>query len=147
MRDFLLILHIVGAAGWLGGGLFGAFAYPTVARSGPPAAAGILAVFEKWGSAYFGVTSGLVLLSGIGMVISSDAFAWSDAFVLIGLGAFLVSGIVQSTVGGRANKRLAAAAESGTGIEEAVSSWRQISLVDIAVLLVVVWAMVTKLGA
>ena len=45
-----------------------------------------------------------------------------------------------------ANKRLAAAAESGTGIEEAVSSWRQISLVDIAVLLVVVWSMVTKLG-
>ena len=147
MRDFLLVIHIVGAAGWLGGGLFGAFAYPTVARSGPPAAAGILAVFEKWGGAYFGVTSGLVLLSGIGMVISSEAFGWSDTFVLIGLGAFLVSGIVQSTIGGRANKRLAAAAESGTGIEEAVSSWRRISLVDIAVLLVVVWAMVTKLGA
>ncbi len=146
MRDGLLFLHIVGVAGWLGGGLFGAFAYPTVARSGPPAAAGILAVFEKWGGAYFGVTSGLVLLSGIGLVVSSDAFGWSDTFVLIGLGAFLVSGIVQSTVGGRANKRLAAAAESGTGIEEAVSSWRQISLVDIAVLLVVVWAMVTKLG-
>jgi uncharacterized membrane protein len=147
MRDGLLFLHILGAAGWLGGGLFGAFAYPAVARSGPPAAAGILAVFEKRGGAYFGVTSGLVLLSGIGLVITSDAFGWSDTFVLIGLGAFLLSGIIQATVGGRANKRLAAAAESGTDIDEAVSSWRQISLVDIAVLLVVVWSMVTKLGA
>jgi hypothetical protein len=147
MRNFLLIVHIVGAAGWLGGGLFGALAYPTVARSGPPSAGGILTAFEKWGSAYFGVTSGLVLLSGIGLVITSDTFGWSDTFVLIGLGAFLVSGIVQSTVGGKANKRLAAAAESGSGIAEATAAWRRITYVDIAVLIVVIWAMVTKFGA
>jgi uncharacterized membrane protein len=147
MRDFLLVLHIVGAAGWLGGGLFAAFAYPAVARSGPPAASGILAAFEKPTGAFFGITSGLVLLSGIGLVITSEAFGWSDTFVLIGIGAFLISGLVQSTVGGKADKRLAAAAESGSGIAEAVKTWRQISFIDIAVLLVVVWAMVTKLGA
>jgi hypothetical protein len=147
MRDFLLFLHIVGAAGWIGGGLFGTLAYPTVARSDPPTGARILRALEKWGSAYFGVTSGLVLLSGIGLVLTSDAFGWGDTFVLIGLGAFLISGIVQSTVGKRANERLFAAAETGTDLPAAVSSWRQISMIDLVVLFVVVWAMVTRLGA
>jgi putative copper export protein len=147
VRDLLLFLHIVGAAGWIGGGLFGLLAYPTVAKSEPPTGARMLAAFEKWGSAYFGVTSGLVLLSGVGLVLTSDAFGWSDTFVLIGLGAFLASGIVQSTVGKRANERLAEGAESGADLPAAVSSWRQISIIDIVVLFVVVWAMVTKLGA
>jgi hypothetical protein len=147
MRDFLLFLHIVGGAGWIGGGLFGTLAYPTVAKTEPPTGARILGAFEKWGSAYFGVTSGLVLLSGIGLVLTSDAFGWGDTFVLIGLGAFLVSGIVQSTVGKKANERLATAAETGSDVPAAISSWRQISMIDIVVLFVVVWAMVTKLGA
>lgn len=147
MRDFLLFLHIIGGAGWIGGGLFGMFAYPAVARSEPPTGARILEGFEKWGSVYFGVTSGIVLLSGIALVLTSDAFGWGDTFVLIGLGAFLVSGIVQSTVGKKANERLAAAAETGNDLPAAVSSWRQISTIDLVVLFVVVWAMVTKLGA
>ena len=147
MRDLLLFLHIIGAACWIGGGLFGTLAYPTVARAEPPTGARILQGFEKWGSVYFGVTSGLVLLSGIALVLTSDAFGWGDTFVLIGLGAFLISGIVQSTVGKKANERLAAAAESGSDLPKAVSSWRQISMIDIVILFVVVWAMVTKLGA
>jgi hypothetical protein len=147
MRDFLLFLHIIGAAGWIGGGLYGYFTYPAVARTGPPTAAPILRGFEKWGGAYFGVTSGLVLLSGIALVLTSDAFGWGDAFVLIGLGAFLISGIVQGAIGRKANERLTAAAESGSDIPQAVSSWRQTSVIDLVVLFVVVWAMVTKLGA
>ncbi len=146
MRDGLLFLHIVGAAGWIGGGLFATYAYATVARTGPPAAAGILAAFEKWASLYFGVTSGLVLLSGIGLVLTSDAFGWGDAFVLIGLGAFLISGVVQSTVGRKANERLLQAAETGTDLPQAISSWQRLSILDAAVLFVVVWAMIAKLG-
>jgi hypothetical protein len=147
MRDFLLFLHILGAAGWIGGGLLAFFAYPAVVQTGPPAAAGILARFERLSGPYFGVTSGLVLLSGISLVLTSDAFGWGDTFVLIGLGAFLISAVVQSTLGNKANKRLVAAGESGSGIPEAVGWWRRISLIDFVVLFVVVWAMITKLGA
>ena len=146
MRDFLLFLHIVGAAGWIGGGLFAMFAYPAVARSGPPAAASILKGFEKRSGAIFGITSGLVLLSGIALVLTSDAFGWGDAFVLIGLGAFLISGLVESTMGRRVNERLASAAESGSDLPQAVRAWRQISIIGLVVLFVVVWAMITKLG-
>jgi uncharacterized membrane protein len=147
MRDGLLFLHIVGAAGWIGGGLFATYAYSTVARTGPPSASPILSAFDKRAGMYFGITSGLVLLSGVGLVLTSDAFGWEDAFVLIGLGAFLLSGIVQSTVGRKANERLLAAAETGSDLPQAISSWRRLSLLDAAVLFVVVWAMITKLGA
>jgi hypothetical protein len=147
MRDLFLFLHIIGAAGWIGGGLYGYFAYPTVTRTGPPAAAPILKGFDRWGGAYFGVTSGLVLLSGIALVLASDAFGWDDAFVLIGLGAFLFTGIMQGAVGRKANERLTAAAETGTDIPHAVNWWRRTSLIDLLVLFFVVWAMVTKLGA
>ncbi|HEU4917952.1 MAG TPA: DUF2269 family protein [Acidimicrobiia bacterium] len=147
MRDFLLYLHIVGAAGWIGGGLFAIFAFPAVASSGPPAAASILESFEKRSGPYFGITSGLVLLSGIALVLTSDVFGWGDAFVLIGLGAFLITAIVESTLGRRANERLTSAAESGADLPRAVSSWRRISIIDLVVLFVVVWAMITKIGA
>jgi hypothetical protein len=50
-------------------------------------------------------------------------------------------------VGRKANERLVAAAESGTDIAGAIGSWRQVSSIDLMVLFVVVWTMVTKLGA
>ena len=102
---------------------------------------------EKRSGMYFGVTSGLVFLSGVGLVLTSDAFGWVDGFVLIGLGAFILSGIIQSLVGKKANERLTEAASTGSGIEPAIRSWQFGSVWDLVILVVVVWAMVTKLGA
>ena len=147
MRNFLLFLHILGAAGWLGGGLYGFQTFTQVARIGPPAGGDSLKELEKRGRVYFGVTSGLVFLSGVALVLTSDAFGWTDGFVLIGLGAFILSGVVQSLVGKKANERLTEAATTGSGIEPAVRSWQFASAWDLAILFVVVWAMVTKIGA
>ena len=147
MRNFLLFLHILGAAGWLGGGLYGFQTYTQVARIGPPTGGDALKELEKRGRMYFGVTSGLVFLSGIALVLTSDAFGWTDGFVLIGLGAFILSGVVQSLAGKKANERLTEAATSGSGIEPAVRSWQFTSAWDLGILLFVVWAMVTKIGA
>jgi hypothetical protein len=147
MHDGLLFIHIVGAAGWLGGGLFGWFSTAGIARIGAPTAGETMKSMEKWAGVYFGVSSGLVLLSGIGLVLTSDAYGWGDTFVLIGLGAFVVSSILQSTIGRKANTRLVEAGTSGTDVEPALRAWRQASSWDLLVLFVVVWAMVTKLGA
>ena len=147
MRNFLLFLHILGAAGWLGGGLYGFQAYAHVARIGPPAGGDALKALEKRARMHFGVTSGLVLISGVALVLTSDAFGWTDGFVLIGLGAFIASGVVQSLVGKKANEGLTEAATTGSGIESAVRSWQFASVWDLAILFVVVWAMVTKIGA
>jgi hypothetical protein len=50
-------------------------------------------------------------------------------------------------VGKKANQGLNEAATTGNGIEPAVRSWQFGSVWDLVILLVVVWAMVTKLGA
>jgi hypothetical protein len=147
MRNFLLFLHIVGAAGWLGGGLYGFQTYPQIARIGPPVGGDALKELEKRGRMYFGMTSGLVLVTGVALVLTSDAFGWTDGFVLVGLGAFVLSGVVQSLAGKKANVGLTEAAATGTGIEPAVRSWQFASVWDLAILVVVVWAMVTKIGA
>jgi hypothetical protein len=63
------------------------------------------------------------------------------------LGAFILSGVVQSLAGKKANERLTEAATTGSGIEPAVRSWQFTSAWDLAILLFVVWAMVTKIGA
>jgi uncharacterized membrane protein len=146
MRNILLVLHIVGVAGWLGGGFYGMYAYSVVARMGPPAAGDGLKGLEKRASVYFGVFAGLVLISGIALVLTSDAFGWGDAFVIIGLVAFVVSSVVQSTVGRRSNERLTAAVGSGSGVDQALAGWRLAGASDIIILVIVIWAMVAKLG-
>lgn len=146
MRDGLLFLHIVGVAGWLGGGIYALYTNSALATM-QPTAAPALQRLKKVEDRFFGPASGLVLLSGIGLVITSEAFGWRDAFVLIGLGAFLISAILGATIGKRNSERLIAAANARSGVEEALRSWRLGTVWDFVVLAVVIWAMITKLGA
>ena len=96
---------------------------------------------------FFGPASGLVLLSGIGLVITSEAFGWSDTFVLIGLGAFLIGGSsVPRSAAGTASA-WPRRTSTGSGVGGALKSWRRGTVWDFVILAVVIWAMITKLGA
>jgi hypothetical protein len=146
MRNLLLLFHIVGAAGWLGAGLFAQYAYTRLTRDAPTAAADSLEAIGKKASLYFGTVSGLVLVSGIGLVLTSDAYGWADAFVIIGIVAFVLSGIWQSLVGNRTDARfLAAVKGDGSDPMVALRTWRRVSSVDLAILLFTVYAMIAKL--
>jgi len=147
MRNALLFFHIVGVAGWLGAGAHSLITHSTVARLEPPAGREALRTFEKKATLYFSVTSGLVILSGVGLLMTSDDYGWGDTFVLIGLGAFVVSGVIQSVVGRKNNERLLEAATSGADVEPAVRAWQRGSMWDFLVLFVAIWTMITKLGA
>jgi len=148
MRDFLLYLHIIGAAGWIGGGLFGFYTATRLARSRIPGAGESMAAIFKKAGWFFGPVAVLLLLSGIGLVLTSDAYGWTDTFVLIGIGAFVLSGIWQGLVAGNAEERLMDSVTSGgTDTVGALRSWQQASAVDMGFILVALWAMVVKLGA
>jgi len=147
MRDVLLFIHIVGVAGWLGGGLYSVYAYSTVAGLEPAAAGAAVEALQKRDDRFFGPTSGLVVLSGIGLVLTSEAYGWGDTFVLIGLGAFVLSGILNGIVGKKNNARLVKASTSGSGMAEALGSWRRGTAWDFMILFIVIWAMITKIGA
>jgi hypothetical protein len=146
MRDVLLFAHIVGVAGWVGGGLYAVYAYSTVARLEPAAARAAIEGLQKRDDRFFGSWMGLVVLSGVGLVLTSEAYGWGDTFVLIGLGAFVLTGILNAIVGKKNNERLAEASSSGSGVAEALRSWRRGSVWDFVILFVVIWAMITKIG-
>lgn len=146
MRNLLLLLHIVGAAGWIGAGLFAQYVYTRITRDAPTAAADSLEAIGKKASWYFGAVSGLVLVTGIGLVLTSDAYGWTDAFVIIGIAAFVLSGIWQSIVGTRSDVRFLAALKGEGGDRSvALRTWRRVSSVDLAILFFTVYAMVAKL--
>jgi len=147
MRDVLIFLHILGVAGWLGGGIHSVFTFSAVADLEPEAAGAAIQQLNKREDRYFGPSLALVLLTGIGLVLTSDAYDWGDTFVLIGLGVFVVAAILNSTIGKRNGQRLVDAGAAGSGIREALKTWRRGSVWDFVILFVALWAMITKLGS
>lgn len=146
MRNGLLVLHIIGAAGWIGGGLHGWFSYIQLARASETSGKA-LETLAKTADRYFGPIAVLTLLTGIGLVWTQDAWSWNDTFVLVGIGVFVFSAAYQPLVGVKTEKRLLAAVESGEGVEGAIRASHGTFAVDVAVVLVALWAMVVKLGA
>lgn len=148
MRNWLLVLHILGAAGWIGGGLYGWFSYVVLARSGPEIRNGALVTLSGRANRFFGATVALTLLTGITLVITQAAWGWTDLFVWFGVGMFVFSGIWQSLVSSKAEDRLlAASAGDGDDLLGAIGSFHLSAAVEMAVLLLVLWSMVVKLGA
>ena len=143
MRDVLLTIHILGAAGFIGAG-----AYSLVVLGSDVREMGLVRVMardERLGNRFFGVVVGFLLLSGIGLVLQSDVYNWGDAFVLIGIGAIVASGILEGAIFGPAARRLAETpGPIDAGLRRMV--WMNWAL-HIPLLVFVVYAMVAKLGA
>lgn len=141
MQEGLLTIHILAAAVWIGGGIYATFAYPKHAAAGT--LRGVMTVDQKTG-AIFGISMGLVLLSGIGMVLNSDRFSFTHAFVIIGIGAIVVTGALEGAVFGKATKK--ALAEGGDPMP-LPSQMRWALPFYLVLFTITIWAMVAKLGA
>jgi uncharacterized membrane protein len=146
VRTALLILHLVGVAGWLGGGIFVLALTAHTARREPRVASALFERIEAIGSWFFGLSVGLVLLSGVGLVLVVDEYSWGQAFILIGFGIVLLSGALQGTLGERLTERLKGALGTDDYAGQ-LRAWRNFSLADVSLLLIAVWVMVTRLGA
>ncbi|HEX6945962.1 MAG TPA: hypothetical protein VF246_01250 [Acidimicrobiia bacterium] len=140
LQQILLTLHIIAAGLWLGGGIYATLAYRRHAAEGTLSR--VMAVEEKIG-AFFGVAVVTLLLTGIGMVLNSERFSFTHAFVIIGIGAIVVSGALEGRVFGPAMKRAGEA--EGPASFPAPMRWALPWYVVVFVF--VVWAMVAKLGA
>ena len=142
MREALLTIHILGVALWLGGGMYSVFTLPGNARMSSLKEA--FSVDKAVGGKYFGTAFVLIFLSGIGLVIDSAAVGWGTAFVLIGIGVFVISGVLEGAVFGPRLKRMA---ESGDNdIDGAARLNRFAALLHLSLLVFAIWAMVSKLG-
>ena len=113
MTETLLILHILSAATWIGAGFYNAFLGPRFAAEGGPAAVAWIKAVGDASLKFFMPAAIFTLLTGIGLVLSDDAFGWSDLFVNIGLAVVIVGALIASLALAPATKQALAAVESG----------------------------------
>jgi hypothetical protein len=149
MNDLILILHILSAAAWLGGGLLSGFAAPRMARNGAAASLGWARVSAEAGSKYFNPAGILTVLTGIGLVLVGDLYEWSDTFVSIGLGVAIATALIGALAHRPGSSRIIAALESGD-YEQAATEGKKAAIwgaVTTALLLVAVVVMVLKTGS
>lgn len=149
MRDLLLILHIVGVAVWLGANVVQAISGPRAAASSREARAWWAGTQELMAKVLYNVAGILVLLTGVGLVlVSDDAYAFSDMFVSIGFLAVIVGAALGIVVFGPGTRKLLAAIESGDEAEEKALSARMsaFGVMDTLVVLLAIASMVMKWG-
>lgn len=142
MRELLLTIHILSAAAWIGGGLFASLSFRQLATT--MGLKPLAALEESLGTKFFGTAVGLLVLSGVGLVLTAEEFGWGDAFVLIGIGVVVVDGILEGAVFGPRAKKLTESTEDQTA--EYVRLLTTGSLAHLVLLVFAVWAMVAKLG-
>lgn len=145
MRDGLLTLHILSAAAWIGGGLYGWYAFTHLARAGDEAGDSVPAL-ARTADRYFGPAAGLTLLTGILLVLTVDPWGWTDAFVLVGFGVFIFSAIWQPLVANKVQARLLGAVAGEGDTDQAIGVFHRSTALEVGTLVFAVWAMVSKLG-
>ena len=149
MNDFFLILHVLSAAAWIGGGLFSGFVAPRMAGRGGEAALGWARTAAEAGIKYFNPAGVLTVLTGAGLVLVGDLYEWSDTFVSIGLGVALAAALIAVFAHRPGSARIIAALESGD-YPTAASEGKKAAIwgtVTAGLLIVAVVVMVLKTGS
>ena len=146
MRDVALWLHIIGASMWLGTNVAQTVIGPRLVGGG----AGLqwLKAVEKASGPIYGAASGLILLTGIYLVLSNDAFSFGSAFVGIGIAVVIIGGALAGLVFNRKTRQAIALFESGDNakampVYKSIGSW---ALLDTALIAFAILAMVSKWG-
>ncbi len=150
LRNLLLAIHVLSVAAWFGGGLSGTFISSRLVNRGGAIAVASMKASQAMGTRFFTPAAILTLLSGIGLVMSSDgAYGFGSLFVILGLTVFVLSAVGNSVYGGSRETRALEAFESGDDAagKAAIGSLWGFNLVEIFLLAAVVVAMVYRWGA
>ena len=152
MRDTLLTIHILGAGVWIGTNVMGFIVNPQI----NPAARVIAS--DHWHHTVVGFKQRyiytpsqlIVLISGVVLVTAVDGspYEMSDTFVMIGLIAILAGAVLGEFYIARQSRKVAAAYDAddkrtAASIEQKLAI---ASLVDMAVIVVAIVAMVSTWG-
>ena len=98
MTETLLVIHVLSAVAWLGGGFFNGFIGPRMAKAGGETALHWITNAIDAASRYFIPAGVLTWLSGIGLVLSDEAYDFSMAFVGIGIAMAVLALILAYSV-------------------------------------------------
>ena len=151
MYRLLVLVHILAAIAWVGGGLVNHLAVRQARVDGGPVAADRQIVSLGWMERYIYIPAPvLVLLSGLAMVIVSDGWSFSQMWVYLALALFTVSAVLGGAVGGRLEKRMAELRANdqvdGPAYREVLRRTLGNNWVELAILVALVALMVYKPG-
>lgn len=146
-REILLVLHIAGAGTWLGANIVQAVVPPAAARVGAAALAGWYRVTSILARRLYMPAAILILITGILLVVESDAYGFGSLFANIGFGMIVVGAVLGIAVFGPGGEAAAEAVESAdpSGIRSAVSKLTAWGIVDTLLLLFTISVMVLRL--
>ena len=138
-------LHISFAIIWVGGGVLGIVFMERARRAETSQILGISRDMEFASNRVFAPAAMLTLLFGILMVVDFDGYTFSQTWIIIGLTAVGLSIVLGAGYLGPQSTKLVKELEAGDpGATDRLDRIARVSYVDTAVLLIAVWAMVTK---
>ena len=150
MRDTLLIIHILAAGAWIGANTVQFFVNPRIGDQGAVIAAYWHRTVVGFMRFLYMPASLIVLITGVLLVTAVDEtdFAMSDAFVSMGFVAVIVGAALGMAFFAPQGRKAAAAYDAGdtrgaAAIEKKIAIG---GLIDTAIIIVTVVAMVSKWG-
>jgi len=150
MIDWLHLIHVLAAMIWLGGGSVLVLVAARIrSSSNPEAIAEFARLIPYIGIRVLGPAWIVVLLTGVGMVLLSSEWRFTQLWILIALGLFAVAFLIGAVFMSQAGIRLDRAARGNdpqANLTSLLQRWLVGYSVVLAVLLVAVWDMIFKPG-
>ncbi len=151
LAEVLKLIHIVAVIVWVGGSFMLIVLFSLTRRSSEEATVlGLSKLGETIGKFVFNPAGIITLVAGIWLVIEVD-LEFSEAWISLGFLGVIISAGLGMAFYPKALRRLQAGIEEGglSGAESvaALDRLRIVSSAELLLLLIVVWAMVTKPGA
>lgn len=145
-RDVLLVLHIAGAGTWLGANVVQAVVPAPLARAGSDALAGWYRTTSRLSTRLYIPAALLILITGVLLVVQSDAYGFASNFVTVGFGTIIVGAILGRLVFEPGGEVAASAVESedGARIKSAAGRLAGFGILDTLLLLFTITVMVLR---
>jgi uncharacterized membrane protein len=149
LYDWLVLLHIVAAMVWVGGGVMLAVQSTRVLRERDPGAvARFVSSMSVVGPVVLAPATVLVVGVGVWMVLDSSAWGFDQLWVQLALGLFAAAFVIGAAFQSRAALKANAAAQAGDAGEalRQLGRWSWGYRTILLLLLVATWDMVMKPG-
>ncbi|HEY7874837.1 MAG TPA: DUF2269 family protein [Actinomycetota bacterium] len=151
LYELLKFIHVLAAAAWVGGVVLSQVHGAWVAKKNDPHDFNSFIAFQAFlGKKYFMPLAITVIAAGIAMVLESEAWDFTDTWIIIGIALYVVSVVIGAGFLGPQSEKIQQGLASGgppdTALQALIDRVALLSRVDFVVLILVVADMVIKPG-
>lgn len=148
MRELLLFIHIAAIGAWLGSAALQLVVSPTMQKAGGATAASWMRQTARIGRIVVSPAAVVTLVTGFILVLREEVFDFEQVFVVIGFLVVIAGAVLGMRVSGPGGRKAADLHEQGDakGAAAVASRLRMWGLIETALLLFAIYAMVAKLG-